>query len=166
MNVVADPDTTKRVDYAGAVYGSLLAASVVVGSAPRKHPTPAGVLALLLLATGLVFWLAHVYASLAGDRERGVPLSRAEVRAIGRKEWPLAQAAFPPALAALSCALLGLPDAAAAWTALAVALVSQVGWTVIAGTKADAGLLLIVVSAAVNLVLGLVVVALKVLLAH
>jgi len=163
MNVVVQRD---RADYAGAVYGSLLAASVVVGSAPRRTPTPALSLVILLVATGVVFWLAHVYASLAGDRERGVALTRQEMHRVGTREWPLAQAALPPAAAAGLCWLLGFSDATAAWCALFVALASQVGWTVVAGTRSDANPLLIIVSAAVNLLLGLVIVLLKVVLTH
>ncbi|MFD0689072.1 hypothetical protein [Actinomadura fibrosa] len=155
-----------RADYAGAVYGSLLAASVVVGASPRHDPSPAGALAGLLLATGCVFWLAHLYASLAGDRQRNVRLSWMEVRSVGRREWPLAQAAVPPAAAAACCLVLGLSDAAASWTALLVALGGQVGWAVVAGTRSDAAAYLIVTSAVVNLLLGLLIVALKVALGH
>ncbi|MBO2447434.1 hypothetical protein J4573_10080 [Actinomadura barringtoniae] len=166
MDVAVQSERVERVDYAGAVYGSLLAASVVVGSAPRHTPTPALSLVVLLLATGVVFWLAHVYASLAGDREKGAPLTKQEVRQVGSREWPLAQAAVPPAAAAALCWLLGLSNATAAWCALFVALASQVGWTVVAGTRSNAKPLLIVVSAVVNLLLGLVIVMLKVVLTH
>jgi hypothetical protein len=165
MNLVVQR-STQRADYAGAVYGSLLAASVVVGSAPRHTPTPAPSLVVLLVATGLVFWLAHVYASLAGDREQGVALTRAEIRQVGSREWPLAQATFPPAAAVGLCWVLGLADTTAAWTALFVALASQVGWTVVAGTRTGASARLIAVSAVVNLLLGMLIVLLKVALTH
>lgn len=162
----AGPDDRERADYAGAVYGSLLAASVVVGASPRQEPVPAPTLVALLLATGLVFWLAHVYARLAGDRQYGLRTNWPEIRSVGRREWPLAQAAVPPAAAAFACWAAGLSDGAASWTALLVALGGQVGWTVAAGRRVDAGVRLIVVSGAVNLVLGLLIVALKVALAH
>ncbi|NKZ04261.1 hypothetical protein [Actinomadura latina] len=162
----AELDDRERADYAGAVYGSLLAASVVVGASPRDEPAPAPTLVALLLATGLVFWLAHVYASLAGDRQHGLRMNGAEIRSAGRREWPLAQAAIPPAAAAAACRLADLSDAAASWTALFVALGGQVGWTLAAGRRAKAGVSLIVVSAVVNLLLGLLIVALKVMLTH
>src|SRR3954453_7078672 len=60
-----------RANYTGAVYGSLLAASVVVGAAVggggRLDVGPGGVAALLIV-TGLVFCVAHAYARLVGDR--------------------------------------------------------------------------------------------------
>jgi hypothetical protein len=156
----------ERVDYGDAVYGSLLAASVVAGTSPRKDPPAAGVLIALLLTTGLVFWLAHVYARLAGDRNRGERLSWTKIRSVSDHQWPLAEAAFPPAVAAAMCWAVGLPDSVAAWAALLTALTGQVAWTVVAGTTAGTKRHLIVVSATVNLLLGLIIVVLKVLLAH
>lgn len=69
------PDPTdrrpaSRTDYAGALYGSLLAASVIAAaSAVGDHPRLQ--LVVLLLVTGVVFWAAHVYAHLAGERQVG-----------------------------------------------------------------------------------------------
>ncbi|MEV4000654.1 hypothetical protein [Actinomadura sp. NPDC049753] len=156
----------ERADYAGAVYGSLLAASVIVGASPRREPAPALELVVLLLATGLVFWLAHVYAGLAGDRQHGLRMNWPELSSVGRREWPLAQAAIPPAVAAALCWVADLSDSVASWTALLVALGGQVGWTVAAGRRANATIYLIVVSGAVNLLLGVLIVVLKVTLAH
>lgn len=157
-------EETDRVDYAGAVYGSLLAASVVAGATPGRKPPEAGVLIALLLATGLVFWLAHVYARLAGDRQHGRRLSWAEVRTVGHREWPLAKAAVPPAAVAAIGWAIGLSDSAVAWAALLTALVEEVSWSAIASARAHAPMRLIVGTAAVNLVFCLMIVALKVLL--
>jgi hypothetical protein len=161
-----EPGPEERADYAGAVYGSLLAASVVVGASPREEPASPATLIALLLATGFVFWLAHVYARLVGDRRHAVRLSRAEIRSVGRREWPLVQAMFPPAVAAGLCRLLDLSDSAASWTALVVAMCGQVGWSAVAGARSNAPVSLTVLTAVVNLFLGLIIVALKVLLSH
>ena len=77
----------------------MLAASVVAGTSPGQQPTPPIELIVLLLATGIVFWLAHVYAQL-GVRLAGTVLSRNEIRVAAAREWPIVQAAVPPALAA------------------------------------------------------------------
>ena len=97
----------KGADYAGAVYGSLLAASVVAGTSPRKSAPSPTELILLLLATGIVFWLTHVFAQLFGDRMEGTALTLKEFRAVATREAPIIQAAVPPALAAGIGALLG-----------------------------------------------------------
>jgi hypothetical protein len=158
-----------RPNYSGAIYGSLLAASVVVGAAAGTagdyHVTPLQ-LTVLLLATGLVFWLAHAYAALVGDRIHHVRLDRVQIRRVARHEWPLLQAAFPAAAAALLVGLLGGSDAAAAWMALAVAIAGQVGWATVATLRAGASGPLVLVTALVNLVLGFLIVILKTALYH
>jgi hypothetical protein len=140
----------RRSDYTGAVYGSLLAASVIVGAGIRSNATPPGKLAVLVLATGVVFWLAHVYARLVGDPARG-PITGGRVRAVARHEWPLVEAAFPPA---------------AAWLALGLAVTGQVGWAMVGSRFAGGPWPVVVAAGAGNLVLGLLIVALKVALSH
>jgi hypothetical protein len=153
-------------DYTGAIYGSLLAASVVAGTSPGRKPAPPAELIVLLLATGIVFWLAHVYAQLGGDRLAGAFLSLNEVRVAAAREWPIAQAAVPPALAAGIGAGLGLSDSGAAWLALLVAVAGQLGWALYAAARAGATRRIMIASGAVNLVLGLLIVLLKAALSH
>jgi hypothetical protein len=154
----------ERADYTGAIYGSLLAASVVVSATAGQEPRPVR-LAALLIVTGLVFWVAHAYARLVGDRIRHADLSWRELRRVSTHEWPLVEAAFPPAAAALICGLFGIEEAAA-WAALVVAIVGQIGWATFAAYRAGATRPVILVSAGVNLLLGLVIVALKSALHH
>ncbi|HEY9334245.1 MAG TPA: hypothetical protein VIQ79_07490 [Kribbella sp.] len=153
-------------DAAGAVYGSLLAASVVAGTGPGQQPPHPGQLIVLLLATGVVFWLAHVYAQLAAEHStRAFPPLR-NIRAAARREWPLVQAAVPPAAAAGIGALVGLTDSGAAWLALAVAVGSQLGWALYVAAKGGATWARLVAAGVVNLLLGLVIVLLKAALSH
>jgi hypothetical protein len=159
----------QRPDYTGAIYGSLLAASVVVGAAVGAHDEsdlrPLR-LATLLVVTGLVFWLAHTYARLVGQRVRHSVLDPRAIRRVVRRESPLLEAALPPAAAALIFGLLGASNTAAAWAALVVAVAGQVGWATITTIRAGAGTRLVVLSAVVNLLLGLVIVLLKTALHH
>ncbi|MET9270658.1 hypothetical protein [Kribbella sp. NPDC003557] len=162
----AGVDRPEPSDNAGAVYGSLLAASVVAGTGPGEQPPRPGQLIALLLATGVVFWLAHVYAQLATERStRAFPPLRS-IRAAARREWPLVQAAVPPAAAAGIGALAGLSDAGAAWLALAVAVGSQLGWALYVAARAGATWIRLVAAGVVNLLLGLVIVLLKAALSH
>ncbi|GAA3611216.1 hypothetical protein GCM10022419_115260 [Nonomuraea rosea] len=159
-------DDEARVDYTGAVYGSLLAASVVAGTSPAKDPPAGFVLSVLIVATGLVFWLAHVYARLVGERRKRELLTWRQVRRVGTHERPLAEAALPPALAAMAGWAVGLPPGATAWLALVTALAGQVVWAAVAGAKAGIGTRLVVFAAVGNLLIGSIIVALKVALAH
>lgn len=159
-------NTVERVNYAGAVYGSLLAGSVVAGTSPGKSPSPALALMVVLLATGLVFWLAHVYALIVGDHVRGGSKGWAEIRAVGRAEWPLVKAAVPPAAVAGAGWLAGLADGTTAWLCLLVAVLGQMGWAMVAAARIGASARYIVTSGMVNLLLGLIIMALKAVVAH
>ena len=113
-----------------------------------------------------MFFIAHAYSELVGDRLRHAPLGWSEVRRVARHEWPLFQAALPPAGAAVLVGLLGASDTAAAWTALTVALVAQVGWATFATRRSGASAPLVLATTVVNLVLGLLIVLLKSALQH
>ncbi|MGW1375070.1 hypothetical protein ACWD6P_12460 [Streptomyces sp. NPDC002446] len=154
-----------HTDYSGAVYGSLLAASVVVG-AGTLGSFPRLELIVLLLGTAVVFWAAHVFSRLFGARMAYGPMSRQEVRRLCREERPILKAAVPPAAAVGVAALFGLGPQGTAWLALIVALAGQVGWATVAAVRAGAARRLILVAGAVNLLLGLVIVVFKVTLQH
>jgi hypothetical protein len=155
-----------RPEYGDAVYGSLLAGSVIVGTSPLVSPPTPRELVTLLLATGMVFWLAHGYAELVGDRMQGGLVDRAELLAVARRQWPLFQSALPPAAAAALLAMLGLTDVAVAWGALIVAVTGQVAWAAVAAARSGASHAVIAVSAIANLGLGLILIALKAGLHH
>ncbi|MFC9328493.1 hypothetical protein [Kitasatospora sp. NPDC057015] len=154
-----------RTDYAGALYGSLLAASVIAASSAGGE-FPRVQLMVLLLVTGLVFWAAHVYARLAGERLIGQTVGWAEVRIVGRHEWPIVEAAVLPAAAVALSPLLGLGLAGGAWLGLAVAVAQQVAWACIGALHAGASRTQAGVEGLVNLVLGLVIVGAKATLGH
>ncbi len=152
-------------DYTGAVYGSLLAASVVAG-AGTLGAFPRLEMILLLLGTGLVFWAAHVYARLFGARAVFRTMSGAEVRSAFAEEWPIVKAAVPPAVAVAVGPWLGLGPQGTAWLALAVAVAGQVGWAATAAVKIGAPFRMVVFTSVINLLLGLVIVAMKAVLHH
>ncbi|MEW2413167.1 diacylglycerol kinase family protein [Streptomyces sp. NPDC046866] len=153
------------VDYTGAVYGSMLAASVLIGADTFGH-YPRAQLAALLLCTGLVFWAAHVYAHLFGITLANGHLTRRELRAVCKGERSIVEAAVPPAAAMAISPLLGLDLRGAVWLSFAVALCGQIGWAVAGAVRAGAPRRLVAVSAAVNLVLGAVILAAKSSLSH
>ncbi|MEV7775005.1 hypothetical protein [Kitasatospora sp. NPDC086791] len=158
------PDgVANRTDYAGAVYGSMLAASVIAASS-LNEPHPRLSLILLLVVTGLVFWVAHVYAHVAGQREVGRPVDWRQVREVGRHEWPLVEASALPALAVLVSPWIGVGENA--WLALGVAVAQQVTWATVGARRAGASARQAAAEGAVNLVLGLVIVAAKVAVGH
>ncbi|MFJ8715314.1 hypothetical protein ACIRD9_19325 [Streptomyces violaceus] len=152
-----------RADYTGGVYGSMLAASVVIGvgtlgSLPRVE------LVALLLLTGAVFWLAHVHAQLFGARLAQGAVGRRAVLQVCREEWPILEAAVPPAAVVAISALLPLDMPGTLWLALSVAVAGQVGWSMAAAARAGASRRQMAVSASVNLLLGLLIIIFKIVL--
>lgn len=148
---------TSRRDYTAAIYGSVLAASVVVSSGDSRDPV---MLALLLLGTGLVFWLAHVYAQTAASVYGGW---RPGAIARGmRHEWPILFAAVPPAIAAIVVgAMPRISIADGVWVALIVAIVEQQSWGLAAARRARLTGWLLARTVALNLFIGFLIVALK-----
>jgi hypothetical protein len=155
-----------RRDYSGAIYGSLLAASVIAGAGTGQEVLTPWKLAILLLVTGVVFWITHVYAHLVGGSHPHHRLRWETIRQVAAREWPIAQASGPPAGAAVAGMILGLTNATAGWLALAAAVAGQVGWAIAGAVATGAGRRVVALSAAVNLFLGLLIVVLKTLLAH
>ena len=151
---------TGHRDVAGAIYGLILATSVIAVSG-RFDPDNAGVTAVTVIVTATVFWLAHVYAGVLALGHRGRP-TWAETRGILDEEWPLVQAGILPT-AILLCGPLGvLPDHRAHDVAIAVCLV-QLGVTgFVVARAAGARGFAALVSAAIAASFGLVVIALKI----
>lgn len=163
---IRESPAAERTDYAGAVYGSMLAASVVA-TAGAAGGFPRARLVLMLIVTGLVFWAAHVYARWAGERRLGDSgRSWQEVRRVAAHEWSIVEAAFLPAAAVAVSPLLGLDITGAAWLALAVAVAQQVGWACLGAVRASVPALQVAAEGVVNLALGLILMAAKIAVSH
>jgi hypothetical protein len=161
----ADADHRARADYTGGVYGSMLAASVVIGTGTLGSFAHLE-LAVLLLGTGVAFWIAHVHAQLFGARLARQSLDRRTVVEVCRAEWPIVKAAVPPTVAVAVSPLLGLDLQGTFWLALAVAVAGQVGWSAAAARSAGASWCLTAVTASINLLLGLLIISFKLVLTH
>ncbi|MER5778264.1 hypothetical protein ABT144_29010 [Streptomyces sp. NPDC002039] len=157
--------SASQSDQAGAVYGSLLAASVIV-TASAIGGSPRGQVIVMILVTGIVFWAAHVYTNLAGERLVGRPVGWAEARRAARRELPIVEAAVLPAAALMVSPLLGLGPSGAGWLALAVAGAQQFSWALFGALNAGVSRTQAVVEGLVNLAFVLLIVAAKATLGH
>jgi len=91
---------------AGAIYGTILATSVVAASA--HDPAMIDRAVLIVLGTSVVFWLAHVYSlALAARMVLRRPIRRDELRSLALAEWPMLQSSWP-ILAALLLGVTGV----------------------------------------------------------
>ena len=156
------PAPTGWRDYTSAIYGSVLAATVVVSAGDLRSPIA---LVVLLLGSGFVFWIAHAYAATVSSRHGGWTLGA--IRRTMQHEWPIAVAAVPPAIAAGVLGLLpGVTVTAGAWVALIVALVEQQVWGYAAARQARLPRSELIVTILLNLVVGFIIVGLKVAVGH
>src|SRR5687768_8819130 len=110
-----------------AVYGLILATSVIAVSRDYDASN-AGVIGVTVLVTGIVFWLAHVYARVLArwiDRRQMPDLS--DVREAMRHDWPLVEVTLPVVFILLLGALDVLPDRAAI-IAATIAALAELAW--------------------------------------
>ena len=139
----------------------------MLAAGAKTYPHSAWKIVVLLAVTTVVFWLAHVYAHslghvLAQDRH----LSLVELRVIGRHEAAILEAAMPP-LAAMLLAAFGLISTRASiWIAYGLGLAVLVGTGLVFARVERLGPIGTLVVVALNLALGLILVALKIAVTH
>ena len=145
------------------IYGLILATSVIAVSREYES-TNAGTIAVTVLVTGLVFWLAHVYArilsrSMAGDRM----VTRSEAREVLRHDWPLVEVTLPLVVILSLGAVDLIKDTTAVVLAMFAALLELGTSGAYVARSSGAGFLRTVASAVIAVALGGVVVLLKAL---
>jgi len=150
----------------GFVYGTVLVLSVIIAGV-KAFPDGPGRVAVLVAVTTFVFWAAHVYAdALTYSVAHDAHLSIAEVRHIARHEASILEAGILPEAALLLGTIGLLSESASAWLALALGLaVLATAGIVFARVERLAPLQALGVVLA-NLALGVVLILLKVLIAH
>jgi hypothetical protein len=150
---------------AGTVYGTIVVmGALTAGSHDETDPWR---LATIATATVLVLWVAHVYShALAESIYAGRRLDRAELAIVARHELPIVLAAVGPVVALVLGALGVLRESTAVWLALGIGLATLLVEGVRYAGVEHFGRVATIVAVAVNLSLGLVIVGLKVAIAH
>src|ERR1700722_17146621 len=113
---------------AAGIYGAIVTAAILdtVGG----HVSTAA-LAVSVVVTLLVYWLAEEYAEVLGEQVEGGRLpSRASVRKALAATWPMVSASFAPLVALVLARLVGAPALPAANVGLVVGalLLTFHGW--------------------------------------
>jgi len=149
----------------GTVYGTVLVlAELTAGAAEQLGPDK---LLVVVAATATVIWVAHVYSHGLGESiEREHRLDRAELRSVATRELPILAAAAAP-MSILLLGVLGLvKESTDIWLAFGVGIAALAAQGVRYAHVERLGLRGTVAAVTVNLALGGVVVALKVLVTH
>jgi hypothetical protein len=144
---------------AAGIYGTIITAAVLVAAGSRLPTLP---LAVSILVTLLVYWVAEQYAEILGEQLEGGRLPTwHDVRTALVSTWPMVSASFVPLLSLVAARLLGASASAAANIALSVAVVLMIvyGWS--AGRAADLQGKQLVLIASIAAALGLLMITLK-----
>ena len=150
----------------GFIYGTIVALSVIVGGA-RAYPDEPGHIAVLVVITTGVFWLAHVYSHSLGEsvaRDRRVSLD--ELLHIAHREGSIIEATVPPIAALLLGALGIFSEPTALWVAFASGLAVLGAQGLVFARIERLGPLATLAVVAVNLALGVALVGLKLFVSH
>jgi hypothetical protein len=152
--------TRREYDYGSAVYGSILVAALV--GAMFEESADARSMALSLAASILIFWVAHVWSAVIGERvAEGRMFRAAEIRAIAVREWPLVEAGLLPGLL-LAIAWIGWYSRhVGVVLALAAAVLQLVAWGMFAGHRTQPSWRAALLAGLFDGLLGLVIVALE-----
>ncbi len=114
---------------AAGIYGAIITAAVIA-AAGSKLPTLA--LAVSIVVTLMVYWIAEEYAEILGEHVAGGRLpSREYIRAALASTWPMVTASYVPLLALVVARLAGASAAVAANVGLAmtIVLLTYHGWS-------------------------------------
>ncbi|MGE5273044.1 MAG: hypothetical protein ACM3QU_04625 [Verrucomicrobiota bacterium] len=150
----------------GYIYGEIVVlATIAAGAQAYKHG--AGHIAVLVLATTAVFWLAHLYAhALADSIRRGEHLSWSELKEVAGRESSIIEAAVLPVLM-LALGSIGIVSVhVAVWLAFLAGLIVLVTEGFAFARMERLGALATTGIVAANLVMGLLLVALKLGVSH
>jgi hypothetical protein len=150
----------------GFVYGTIVVVGVVVAGA-KAYPDGPGHIALLVVVTTVVFWLAHVYAhGLAHSISHGEHLSLAELGHIARQQLPIVESGVPSVVALLLGAIGLFESQTAIWFALGVGLAVLFLEGLVFARVERLGLVGTLTVVAANMALGILLIAMKLVVTH
>lgn len=159
------PGTTRGRRRAAGIYGAIVTAAILAAVGDRLNTRA---LAVSVVVTLVVYWVAEEYAELLGEQVEGGRLPTwPRVRGSLAATWPMVSASYLPLLALVLARLAGASASVAANAGLAVAIVLLTlhGWSAGRACHLRARQLLATTSMAAGL--GLVMVVLKnVVLVH
>lgn len=150
------------------IYGTIICASILGSASPDTNSVK---VAISILVTLLVYWLAERYSEVLGlasspdsagpYEQRSNRITRAHVRHVLRSGWGMIQASVTPLVVLFACRLFGVDNETAVNIALGytVLLLALLGW--LAATRAGLTGWPRAIAAGFSILLGLLVVILK-----
>jgi hypothetical protein len=160
---MGQPEVLEKTDpgrrRAAGIYGAVVTAAII---AAVGEQVPTRGLAVAVVVTLLVYWVAEQYAELLGEHTAGGHLpGRRHIRDGLAATWPMVAASYVPLLTLLVARLAGASSLTAANAGLAAALLLLVyhGWS--AGRAAHLAGKALLGATSVAVALGVVMIVLK-----
>jgi len=155
----ATPTQARGRRRAAGIYGTIITAAIFAAAGAHLPTVP---LAVSVVVTLLVYWVAEEYAELLGEQVEGGCLPTwPHIRAALAATWPMVTASYLPLLALVLTSVAGASISAAANCGLAVAVVLLVihAWSAGRASHLRGRQLLVITSVAA--LLGIMMVLLK-----
>jgi hypothetical protein len=152
-----------RENPAGVVYGIITMGALLAAESARRETYVEAVASASIAL--LLYWLAHSYASLLGERLSGkehltfTTLGRAFIH-----DWAIVRGASIPLLALLLTWASGASQHTAVNIGVWSSVVCLIAFELIAGLRAKASVRELVVEGSVGAAMGLAIIALKIVL--
>lgn len=145
---------------AGVVYGVITVGALMAAESGR-HESYIDAFASSLIAT-LLYWLAHSYSDLLGDRlTTGEPLTMKVLARELAHDWAIVRGAAIPLLALVIAWLAGAGRESGVTAALRTAVVTVVVFEVLAGIRAKSTPGELLLKAGVGVTMGIAILAVK-----
>jgi len=145
---------------AGVVYGVITVGALMAAESGR-HESYIDAFASSLIAT-LLYWLAHSYSDLLGDRlSTGEPLT---IKVLARElahDWAIVRGAAIPLLALVIAWVIGADRESGVTAALRTAVVTVVVFELLAGIRAKSTPGELLLKAGVGVTMGIAILAVK-----
>lgn len=146
---------------AGAIYGTIVSMTVVATASKDIGLSPIEISAWAA-ATGIVFWLVHVYADIVAAGYSTLREAVAHGRSALRTEWPIVQGAMIPALAMLAAPLGLVDEEDAGFFAVSAGIVVLFATGLLIGSRSNRSWGRRLLIGAINAVFGLIILGLKI----
>ena len=156
--VARERDPLGMINGEGVITGTIVSAAVIAAAAGHLAETR---IVLAILGTAFIYWLAHLHARTLGDAVKHHTHPIDALKEALAETWPILAAALVPAAILLVTQLLGIQVRTGAWIAVIASTVLLTVYSFLAGRRGGLGLGGSLVSAAVGLALGLLVIGLK-----
>jgi hypothetical protein len=157
------PPRPSQVRRASGIYGMVVTGAVFASAGGQLKTLP---LAVAVVVTLVVYWLAEEYAEVGEHASAGRLPSGQHIQAALAEKWPMVTASYVPLAVLLGARVLGASSVSAAYLALSVTVVllTYYGWAAGRASGLHGRSLFLMTAAAGSL--GLVMIGLKLLIAH